>query len=209
MAHSTIIQMKESRGTHFWVPRLTLLASAGICLLHALGQPVFKWLVFDRQAVMHGQFWRVLTGHFVHVGLDHLGWDLLALLILGAIIEKKGAAAFWKSLLFSCSAVSFWLMLGRAETSQYCGLSGALSGLLAAAVFCRYEATRNKFFFVVLAAAALKIGLELVLRQPVFAMSVTPVPEAHLVGLGAGLFHSFSLIERNAFLPPKNGSAII
>lgn len=32
-------------------------------------------LQYDRQAIADGQLWRVVTGHLVHIGLEHLAWD--------------------------------------------------------------------------------------------------------------------------------------
>jgi len=45
---------------------------------------------YDRAALLRGEVWRLVTGHFVHWSLSHLVWDVLAFLILGAICEGGG-----------------------------------------------------------------------------------------------------------------------
>ena len=44
-------------------------------------------LVYDRAAIGNGEIWRLATGHLVHLDLQHLGYNIGALLALGALYE--------------------------------------------------------------------------------------------------------------------------
>ena len=46
-------------------------------------------LEYDRAAILHGEVWRLVTGHFVHWSVGHLAWDLLAFAILSAVCMRR------------------------------------------------------------------------------------------------------------------------
>jgi rhomboid family GlyGly-CTERM serine protease len=89
-------------------------------------------MAFQRDAVAHGQWWRVLTHPFVHLTWYHLLLDATAFITLFAgLLDKSllrrlgfvlgGAAG---SLIFSCSAFT-------SPQQTLCGLSGIAHGLMA------------------------------------------------------------------------------
>ena len=60
----------------------------GLCLglyVHFGGAP--DMLVYDRAEIQNGQWWRLATGHLVHLDLHHLVFNIGALLALGILYE--------------------------------------------------------------------------------------------------------------------------
>ncbi len=172
------------------VPWLTLGLSGIMVVLYFMGQNVFDLLVLDKEALRQGELWRFFTGHFVHFNFDHIVWDMLAFLILGSVIELHRRCYFIFSLLACCSVVSLWICFGATRISAYCGLSGALTGLLVVAAMIQWKSSHNKIFIYVILATIGKIVFEMVTRQTIFTdLSSKAVPSAHAAGFVAGVIY--------------------
>ena len=94
----------------------------------------------SRDAVMQGEWWRLLTAVFLHGGLDHLFGNMIALFVLGMVCEHAfGRAQFLALFVLSGIAGSVLSMVTSAGPSV--GASGAIFGLQGAAVvlFRRYR----------------------------------------------------------------------
>jgi membrane associated rhomboid family serine protease len=91
----------------------------------------------DRAAwvgVAEGEWWRLVTGGFLHAGLLHLGMNMLALWILGGMLEPVlGRARFVALYAASLLAGSAGVMV-LDPNSLTVGASGAIFGLMGAAV---------------------------------------------------------------------------
>lgn len=102
-------------------------------ILFALEPTASPWLRFDRVAILEGQLWRLVTGHFVHLGGVHLALNLVGVLLLVVGFWAPGQPPIGKTmiaLLGLMLGVSFGLMLGSPEVDWYVGLSGILHGLV-------------------------------------------------------------------------------
>ena len=94
----------------------------------------------SREAVMQGEWWRLLTAVFLHGGLEHLLGNLIALFVLGMVCEHAfGRAQFLALFVLSGMAGSVLSMVTSPGPSV--GASGAIFGLQGAAVvlFRRYR----------------------------------------------------------------------
>lgn len=75
-----------------WTKRLIIIIGA-IYLLQVLSKSLIgpNWAVFmfglHSPAVANGDWWRLITATFLHGSLLHLGFNLLALWILGTQVE--------------------------------------------------------------------------------------------------------------------------
>jgi rhomboid protease GluP len=78
--------------------------------------------------VLKGQWWRVITPVFLHSGLLHLAANMLALLIVGYIVEEKIGAAKY-ILAFAGSAVFSSLCIMK-YTGGTVGASGGIFGII-------------------------------------------------------------------------------
>lgn len=178
-------------------PWITLSLSAFFVFLYILGGNTFDTLVFDRDAILNGELWRFFTGHMVHYNFDHLVWDLIAFIILGAVIELNNSKQLILSLAISSIGVSFWLYYFEPIIMTYCGLSGSLNGLLVVASMIQWKKTESRMYFFVMLSTIGKICYEFTTNQTVFvSMSAHPMPSSHLVGFISGLI-CFFLLRKN------------
>ncbi len=83
--------------------------------------------------VATGEYWRLLTGGFLHAGLLHLGFNMYVLYWLGTMLEPGlGHARFLALYLASLLAGSYGALL-LSPQSFTVGASGAVFGLMGAA----------------------------------------------------------------------------
>ena len=98
----------------------------------ALGAVPAEWgltLRFDRTAIEAGQWWRLLSAHWVHLGWAHLGLNLAGLVIMGTLFQAEQPARTHLGCLLMLSLLSsLGVYLGSDELHWYVGLSGVLHG---------------------------------------------------------------------------------
>jgi len=178
-------------------PALTL----GLCalaLLIAQLPGAGAALVFDRGALAAGEWWRLLSGHWVHWSADHLLWDVGSFAALGAACELRSRRRFAVCVLGAALAISaaVWGLLP--ELARYGGLSGidcALFALLVAELWRERRSGAGRAATVLAvglgAALALKLGFECFTGGNLFVADlgahIVPVPAAHAAGAAVGL----------------------
>ena len=143
---------------------------------------------FDRRATLDGEWWRMLSGHFMHWDAGHWIANLLAAAAIWHYANGAVRPATWLAgALASALATSFGLLLFSPGIQHYGGLSGALHGMLACAALARWRG--EPLAALVLAALAAKIAWEQ-WQGPLFSswISVPVAVDAHLYGVvGGGL----------------------
>lgn len=87
-------------------------------------------LIFDREAIVNGEIWRLFSSHWVHFTINHLVYNLFVFVISGWIVERKS----YSQLLFLYTSMAFGicmaLLLYKPEMIYYGGLSGISCGLI-------------------------------------------------------------------------------
>lgn len=89
-----------------------------------------QWLAFDRSQLAQGQWWRLLSGNFLHTNLNHLLLNFAGLILLWALHGEYYRPGQYLLLLSLCalgSSVGIYFFAER--LTWYVGLSGALHGL--------------------------------------------------------------------------------
>lgn len=172
------------------------MAVAGVVLVIAIAG-VEPHLQLDRGAILNGQVWRVLTGHLTHWSGDHLLWDLLMFVILGAVAERMDRRRLWLCLGTGAIAISgvFWVMHSHLET--YRGLSGLDSALFVLVAICllngakvRGDAGVQRMMMAALLLFVGKIGVEIIGGDSIFVSQsdggFVTLPLAHATGAAVG-----------------------
>jgi rhomboid family GlyGly-CTERM serine protease len=165
------------------------LALGGACLLLACaGEPIAAALAWDRTAILHGELWRLWSGHFVHFSFSHAGADALVLVAMGMVAEPlTGSRRFAWALGAGALLISLGLMALAPGLQEYRGASGlavlsaVLGGLLA---WRRYPGSRPMLACAALALAG-KTVWETCAPTAAFAelpSGVSVAWQAHLLG---------------------------
>ena len=135
--------------------------------------------------VAQGEWWRLLTAAFLHAGLIHLGFNMLFLWWIGRPMEAAvGPARFLAIYFVSAIAGSAGALLLSAPNEPTVGASGAIFGLLGAALVLERQRT------YVLGGSALSIiVLNLIITFAIPGISIG----GHLGGLAGGAATGFAL----------------
>jgi rhomboid family GlyGly-CTERM serine protease len=172
------------------VPIVTLGVAGLSVLVYLL--PGTAGLVYDRGAILGGEWWRVVTGHWVHFSQQHFLYDTVAFGIAGWMIESRGCKNFGWLCALAVFAISGSMLLCEPRL-QICG---GLSGLATAAVvFLAVNGLEECGAWRWICAAALvlcaaKLSMEVMtgrfvlLRAPA---SFAPVPCNHIAGALAAI----------------------
>jgi membrane associated rhomboid family serine protease len=137
--------------------------------------------------VADGEYWRLVTSGFLHAGLFHLLANMLALWILGSMLEPAlGRRRFAIVYIVSLLCGSFGALLLSPDNNTV-GASGAVFGLMgAAAVYAR-----SRGFSLMESGLGLWIGLNLVITFTVPRISIG----GHLGGIVGGALVALVLVE--------------
>ena len=123
----------------------------------ALGPKAFEALRYEREALLHGEVWRAVTGHVVHVSWAHLGLNMaVAALVAAAVGRHLGLGA----LLLSVAGTSAGLFLLSLRVPWYAGLSGVLHGLVVCGALEAWRRDRRRIWLAAVALVAAKVAAE-------------------------------------------------
>jgi len=115
------------------VPAVLIALLAG--LLWWGGPGVTEMLRFERAAIAGGEYWRLVSGHFVHLSGAHAALNVagvvLVWLLVGQAFRWRGWVLVSLAVLLSINAGLWWW---SPQLSWYVGLSGLLHGWLAAGI---------------------------------------------------------------------------
>ncbi len=90
-------------------------------------------LAYERSLIANGQWWLLLSGNFVHLGINHLWMNMAGLALVVALVWKHYSATQWLTLILLCSVgVGTGIWFFNTEIQGYVGFSGALHGLIIA-----------------------------------------------------------------------------
>ena len=168
-----------------------VVALLAVCALLAAGGDEARELGrYERFAIESGEYWRLVTGHLVHLGFGHLWPNLAALAIIGLLFEDVFRSADWLRVgAASAAAIDLGLYALEPNVVWYVGLSGVLHGYVAAGALALIV-RREKLGAVLAICVAAKLTFEQVVGPvPFTAESVggPVVVAAHLYGVVGGL----------------------
>lgn len=167
-------------------PLRAALLLYGLPALAAAAAP--SLFIYDRVAILAGQWWRIGTGHWVHFSASHLGWNLLVLLAAGTWLERLRPRALLRYTLVATPLIGLGLLVLAPAMTTYGGLSGLAVGavvLLALTLLDAAPAGRA-WWLVTLALVAGKIAWEACAGVALFSRfgpgEVVPSLAAHVLG---------------------------
>ena len=172
---------------------LVLLQLAVITLLTAmvvlLCNIYFDLMVFDKVAINHGEYWRLVSGHFTHSSFSHSAWDVLAFSCSLIWLRIYSVRAILPSVVAGIFLVNILLLSSWSSLNYYCGLSGILFSPLIVAAYLHAKRHRGGIDFLPLAVIVLKLAIDMATQEAILVNSEWPAyPESHIAGAIAGVF---------------------
>lgn len=167
----------------------TLLLALGLILaLNGLAVPGREALAFQRQGLLHHQWWRLFSGHLVHLSWRHALLNCGGLIVLWALFARDYTALRWLWIL-TLAALSIDGALWFLAVDWYLGASGVLHGVWAAGALATWR-RGDGIGALLLVLLIIKLIYEQYSGSSVFDGELTIVPAAHLFGALGGLLGS-------------------
>jgi rhomboid family GlyGly-CTERM serine protease len=176
-------------------------ALLGMCVLLLLpvlaGDAGREALRYDRIALAAGQWWRLLSAHFVHLDFDHAVLNSLGLVLMWALFARDYGPRQWLAIILGAiTAIDAGLWLRDSTVAWYVGSSGALHGVMAAGTLAHLR-RRDLDGWILAVFIVVKLAYE----QSAGAL---PFSESHAgVVVDAHLFGTLGGVAVAAFLKPK------
>jgi len=180
----SIIAEASPRSVQVWLPPALLIVLS--TLLELCGSVVTEALRYERLAVDQGQWWRLLTGNFVHLGWWHLILNGLSLALLVFLCPERLSPFEWaRRVLLVSIGMTLGLHWFVPSLTTYVGLSGMIYGLFLLGLG-RQASTGDGIAIASLAFLACRIIWELTIGAPESEQKLIGggvVAESHLSGV--------------------------
>jgi rhomboid family GlyGly-CTERM serine protease len=176
------------------VPKITLAIIGGSLLIAAAPAPSLGDLfIYDREKILSGELWRLFTGHFVHLSLAHLAWNIAAIAIVGWFIESKRLPDYGILCVFAPCLISATSLVLEPQMHRYAGLSALIMSALA---FFALRQTNRATTTILSTLICAKIVFELISQTSLFipttTLEIRVAALSHLTGAIVGA--AFALI---------------
>ncbi len=107
---------------------IPLLIITVLTIVHVVGSDIF---FFNRAAIEQGQWWRIWTGHWAHLNVNHSLMNSAGLILIYIVFRPYFSARVWfRALLLLSVWEGCLIYFLDKDLTIYAGLSGVLHGLL-------------------------------------------------------------------------------
>jgi rhomboid family GlyGly-CTERM serine protease len=114
---------------------------AASAVIISLSPALSRWAIYDRNAMLNGELWRLVTAPLVHFTPSHLAYDTFALILAGALIQWRGYRGIGWVCGLTALASGLVVLLLEPQLAFYGGLSGIAT---AAVVFLALQGSGEK-----------------------------------------------------------------
>jgi rhomboid family GlyGly-CTERM serine protease len=175
------------RSTAWLVPLVLAVFSAFAGLAGSAAQ---QQLRYERIGISNGELWRLVTGHFAHLGWMHLLLNIAGLAVVWLLVGGSYSLTNWIlviALSLGVIDLCFWFL--DPGLSWYVGMSGLLHAALVAGIVSRFRDAKAESLALGVLIAAKIAWEQLAGPLPGSEMSAggPVVVNAHLYGAIAGI----------------------
>ncbi len=169
---------------HGWALPIALAVPS---VLACGGEPWRSRLQYDRTGIAAGEWWRLLSGHLVHLGLAHLLLNLAGLALLWMLFAREYTARQWLIIavlgMVAIDAGLWWL---QPSVQWYVGASGLLHAAWAAGAWAQLR-SRTPGGAAPMLLLLVKLGYEHFSSRSALIGSIPVVLVAHVYGAVGGV----------------------
>lgn len=173
---------------------------SAMLLIIMLLQP--NLMLFERDAINAGEWWRLFTGQFVHISAGHFIGNVLALGVAYLLFSENWRGWKFVTLLLICATTSnMGMYYFHPEIENYVGISGALYGLIAFGALTDWF-NKVPFGRIITLGLILKVVYEFYLGPIAFTAaepSDAIAVQAHLYGAITGFLLALLLAVKTYF----------
>lgn len=152
-----------------------------------------SYLAYNRDTIAKGEYWRLITGHIIHLNNMHLLLNMLGVGLVLMLFDNLLAIWQWLVvLLASALIISLLIYLNLPQVQAYVGLSGVIHALYALGTVQLLNQPKERNFAIIL---MLMVTLKLLTENVGQGISFTAdmiggrvLFQAHIYGALAGLF---------------------
>jgi rhomboid family GlyGly-CTERM serine protease len=183
-----------------------LLAAVLLALVvpAALGPELQALLRYDRDALAGGQWWRWISGHLVHLDLEHALLNGIGLALLWTLFAGLLRGRDWLAIvLLSMLSIDLGLWFGQPQLLWYVGASGVLHGIMAAGCV-QLLRHRDRIAWPTALIFAGKLVYEQWQGPLPFETHAVVIVQAHLYGALGGLLAALLPLGLTAILRARN-----
>ena len=170
----------------WWVPVFVIVLFMLVCQM--VGP---EWLRYDTRLVREGEWWRLLSAHWVHANWIHFGLNSAGFILCVMLTGVRWSCWQWSwRIVILSGAISAGLYLWQDQLGWYVGFSGVLFGLFVLAATASLSEQRV-MSSLLLGFIALKIGLEQYSSVNITSSDLIGIPvlvDAHLYGVLSAVF---------------------
>ena len=117
------------------IEKPTLLAiifvTITIIIFGLMGEVATNALRYERDLLSSAEWWRLLSGHFVHLSWAHLSLNVVGFWLIAFLYGQKVNPVCLLSIIFLIAlSISIGLLVFTPEVNWYVGFSGVLHGLI-------------------------------------------------------------------------------
>lgn len=192
--------------THF-TQRQCMLIIAMIaigCIFQLLPENLQFYLRYDQMAIEHGQVWRLITGHLLHLGWFHLISNIGAFILVCLLLSRQLSTIWFLTAVTGIALLcSAGLFVFSTHVKWYVGLSGVIHGII---ILGCALALRDKERWAIFLAigVVIKLGLEqagISVGTSAAKLGGDIIVDAHLWGAVAGISIALPMLTLPAFTP--------
>jgi rhomboid family GlyGly-CTERM serine protease len=154
-------------------------------------------LRYEREGVLSGQLWRLVTAHLVHGNAQHLLLNVLGTVVIAGLFPRTYRIAQWVIVLaMSGLFIDAALVALEPGLEWYLGASGVLHGALAAGATAWWRTGRRRLAVMLGVILFVKLGWEQWQGALPLATGLPVLENAHLYGACGGVVGSALVLCR-------------
>lgn len=181
-----------------------LFLVVGMVTLQILDKQGLSLFRYQRNEILSGQLWRLISCHFVHFSWKHLVLNIAGLIFIWALFKHILSQRIWLLLtLGSIVGIDISLLIIHPEIKWYMGLSGVLHGYFAggAILQIRLNGIKSLPYLILLMIKLLWEYLNGPLPGSEELTGVRVITEAHIYGaIGGSIVMLFLIVKRKTWI---------